>query len=91
MDEYKAVFADVSRELIGFWCSDRYLVYRPDGGEGFDLVLRYDFFEDDLMGDSDYSTMRGLYIDDEFYLAGSSFVLSFSMEDGFRKDSIVKF
>ena len=33
VDEYKAVFADTSRELIGFWCSDRYLVYRPDGGK----------------------------------------------------------
>ncbi len=90
VDEYKAVFADITRQLIGFWCSDRYLVYTPDGGEGFDKVLLYDFFEDDLLSQGDYSSIRGLYIGDEFYLAGPSFVIAFDMRDGFRKDCVLR-
>ena len=90
-EDYKAVFADRARQLAGFWCSDRYLVFRPDGEEGFERVLLYDFLEDDLAGDSDYSQMRGLFIGSEFYLAGNSFVIAFDMEKGFAKDRVLKF
>ena len=91
VDEYKAIFADASRKLVGFWCADRYLVFTPDGTDSFDRVLLYDFMEDGLMNASDYSTMRGLYIGNEFYLAGSSFVTAFDMENSFAKDEILRF
>ena len=90
VEEYKAIFANASKGLVGLWCSDRYLVFAPDGEDGFDLVLLYDFLTDDLMGDSDYRSMRGLYIGNEFYLAGSSFVLAFDMNNDFRKDCVLK-
>ena len=91
VEEYKAIFVNPDRELVGFWCDGRYLVFAPDGAGSFERVLLYDFYEDDLQEDNDYSSMRGLYIGDTFYLAGASGVIAFDMTNDFEKTQVVVF
>ena len=91
VDEYKAIFANPARNLVGFWCEGRYMVFAWDGTDGFERVLLYDFFEDDLQEKNDYNTMRGLYIGDVFYLAGAGSVIAFDMDADFQKTAVVVF
>ena len=90
LEDYKAIFADAGRKLIGFYCGDRYLVYSVTEDNTFERVLLYDFFDDDLQGDSNYDSMRGLYIGDMFYLAGTSYVVAFDMANGFEKAAVLR-
>ena len=90
VDDYKAVFADPSGQLVGFWLSDRYLVYRHTDDGGFERVLLYDYFDDDLQGSADYSDVRGLYIGSTFYIAGGDAAAAFDMEDGFAKIGLLR-
>ena len=86
IENYKCILADASKNLIGFYYSDRYMVYRYDEEQGFSRVLLYDFFEDMINDVSSYDTMRGLYIGDELYLAGADYVIGFDMANGFGKN-----
>ncbi len=90
IENYKAIFADAGKKLLGFCCEDRYLVYRMEDDGSFERVLLYDLFEDSLQGSESFETMRGLYIGSDFYLAGGSFVAKFDMEDGFAKEKVVR-
>ena len=75
--------------MIGFYCDNRYLVFSYDEKTGFTSELIYDFYSDLLVGQADYNTMRGLYIDDTFYLAGNTFLISFDMEKEFEKTEVL--
>ena len=90
LDNYKSIFADAGKRLTGFFVEDHYLLYSVDEENRFERVLLYDFFEDSLQGEVDYSSMRGLYIGDTFYLAGGSFVAAFDMNAGFEKTEVLK-
>ena len=89
IENYKCVFADAGKKLIGFYCQDHYFVYRLTEEKTYERVLLYDFYADDLQGDSDYSEMRGLYIGDTFYLAGGSFVAAFDMGT-FEREAVLR-
>ncbi|MGN0271404.1 MAG: beta-propeller domain-containing protein [Lachnospiraceae bacterium] len=39
LDNYKAIFADKDKSLVGFYHDNRYMVFRYDPQEGFDRVL----------------------------------------------------
>lgn len=91
IDDYKSILVDAEKNLIGFYCDGRYLVYSYDSENGFDRMLVYDFFEDDLMDTAQYDTMRGLYIGDTLYLAGDGFVVSFDLADGCSRQEVFRY
>ena len=91
IDDYKSILVDSTKNLIGFYCDGRYLVYSYDSEKGFQRQLVYDFFEDDLMDVTDFDTMRGLYIGDTLYLAGEGFVVTFDLTDGFSKQTVFRY
>ena len=90
LDNYKAILASGSKNLIGFGYSGRYMVFSFDEEEGFKKVLHYDMLEDMITSDYyDDTSFRGLYIDNELYIAGPGSVTAFDMENGFEKDRVV--
>lgn len=90
IEDYKALLVNPSKNLIGFYCDNRYLVYSYDETSGFTQELVYDFYMDQLTGSADYDTMRGLFIGDMLYLAGETFVISFDMKDSFAKTGVLR-
>ena len=89
LNDYKAFLVSQERQLIGFWISDRYFVYTLSEEGEFVRSLHYDFYEDGLQG-TGYEEIRGLFIGSTFYLAGPEFVVSFDMEDGFKKKDVLR-
>ena len=89
LDDYKTIFARPEKSLTGFFCDDRYMLFRYDEETGLTKVLHYDFYEDMLGGDAECSTTRGVYIGNEMYLAGGSFVVGFDMDNGFEKNLVL--
>ncbi|MCD7957669.1 MAG: beta-propeller domain-containing protein [Lachnospiraceae bacterium] len=89
LSNYKSILADAGKNLIGFYCEDRYFLFSYDEEEGFVQEMIYDFYADQLSGEADSDSMRGLYIGDTFYLAGSSFVISFDIDEGFAKTQVL--
>ena len=81
---YKAVFVDVEKNLFGFAAygdSMKYYMFSYDEADGFREV-----FSRTLSG---YGDIRGLYVNDTFYLVAGNTVQSFTM-NGFEKiDDIV--
>ena len=81
---YKAVFVDVEKNLFGFAAygdSMKYYMFSYDKSDGFREV-----FSRTLSG---YGDIRGLYVNDTFYLVAGNTVQSFTM-NGFEKiDDIV--
>lgn len=83
--DYKAILADPEKNLIGFFCDNRYFVYSYDEEKGFTRELIHDFYSDNLA--VEYDNMRGLYIGDVFYLAGDGFVISLDMKNDFKQET----
>jgi len=81
---YKAVFADAEKNLFGFAAygdSIEYKMFSYDEAEGFKEVFSKEIIN--------YGNIRGLYIEDTFYLVAGNTVESFAM-NGFQKiDDIV--
>lgn len=89
LDNYKAILAQGNKNLIGFCYSGRYMVFSFDEETGFKKVLHYDMLEDMIASEYYDDTFRGLYIDNELYVAGPGSVTAFDMENGFEKDCVV--
>ena len=89
IEDYKAILVQPEKNLIGFYCDNRYLVFSYEEENGFTQELVYDFFSDNLTGQADYYNMRGLYIEDMLYLAGNTFVVTFDMDDSFEKQNVL--
>ncbi len=89
IEDYKSILVSPEKNLIGFFCDDRYLTFSCDEETGFTRVLLYDFYEDMLTEQAEYNNLRGLYIGDDFYLAGDEFVISFDMKNGFEKTGVL--
>lgn len=89
IEDYKAMLVQPEKNLIGFYCDNRYLVFSYEKENGFTQELVYDFFSDNLTGQADYYNMRGLYIEDMLYLAGNTFVVTFDMDDSFEKQNVL--
>lgn len=91
IENYKEILVDPEKNVIGFYCDNRYLVYSYHIDEGFTRELIYDFYTDDLSGAANHYTMRGLYIGNILYLAGNTFVVPFDMENGWTKQELLTF
>lgn len=91
IENYKSILVQPEKNLIGFYCDNRYLLFSYDEEKGFVSELIYDFYSDMLTGQAEYDTMRGLYIEDTFYLAGNTFLVSFDMENDFVKAGLLQF
>ena len=89
IEDYKAIMVSPEKNLFGFFCDDRYLLFSYDAENGFTRELLYDFFADGFSNTAEYNNLRGLYIDDAFYLAGDAFVITFDMENGFEKAAVL--
>ncbi len=89
VEDYKSILADPGKNIIGFYCDNRYLVFSYDETNGFTNELAYDFYSDMLINQAEYDTMRGLYIDDTFYLAGNTFFISFDMKKDYEKTALL--
>ncbi|MEE0693029.1 MAG: beta-propeller domain-containing protein [Lachnospiraceae bacterium] len=89
VEDYKSILADPGKNVIGFYCDNRYLVFSYDETNGFTNELAYDFYSDMLINQAEYDTMRGLYIDDTFYLAGNTFFISFDMKKDYEKTALL--
>ncbi len=89
LSNYKAIFARPEKGLAGFFCDDRYMLFSYDRENGFTKVLHYDYYEDMLGAEADCSGTRGVYIGDEMYLAGGSYVVGFDMANGFEKNLVM--
>ncbi len=50
IDNYKSILIDPQKNVFGFFCGDRYLVFSYDKEKGFVSELIYDFIEDALAG-----------------------------------------
>ena len=90
LNDYKAFLVSPERQLIGFWINDRYFVYTLSEEGEFVRSLHYDFYEDGLQDRCGYEEVRGLFIGTTFYLAGPEFVVSFDMNDGFKKMDVLR-
>lgn len=89
LEDYKAILVSPEKNLIGFLCDNRYMVFSYDEKDGFKRELFYDFYSDLLAGQAQYYNMRGLYIGETLYLAGDTFVITFDMEHGFEKKTLL--
>lgn len=90
INSYKSILVDPSKNLIGFYHDSRYLTFSYDPEKGFSQELVYDFYSDMLVGQADHTNMRGLFVRDDFYLAGENFLAVFDMKNGFEKTGILK-
>ncbi|MCC8138292.1 MAG: beta-propeller domain-containing protein [Clostridiales bacterium] len=91
LSNYKSILVSAGKNIIGFYLNDRFLICSYEEEEGFTQELIYDFYTDGLAGKADSSTMRGLYIGDTLYLAGSTFVIRFDMSSGYEKTQVLTF
>ena len=87
LNNYKTILIDPEKNIFGFTCDNRYLVFSYDDEKGFTCEFIYDFYNDMLNGCSISGARdtRGLYIDDTLYLVSPDVVNSFDMSDGYRK------
>lgn len=49
IEDYKSILVDPQKNLIGFFCDQRYFVYSYDEEAGFQRELLYDFYSEDLV------------------------------------------
>ena len=81
---YKAIFADTEKNLFGFMGYGdeiKYYMYSYDETEGFKEVFSKEMIN--------YGNVRGMYVEDRFYLVANNTVEVFTL-DGFEKlDDIV--
>lgn len=85
LEDYKSILMDPEKNIFGFTCDNRYLVFSYNEKEGFVNEFLYDFYQDTLKGypsSSEYDT-RGIYINDTFYLIRPEVATSFDMENDF--------
>ena len=89
IEDYKSILVSPQRNLIGFFCNERYMVFSYQEGTGFSRELLYDYYEDMLNGTVQYDQMRGLFVQEELYLAGNTGVIGFDMADQYRKNLVL--
>lgn len=87
LNNYKSILIDPEKNIFGFTCNDRYLVFSYDEKKGFVKKFLYDFYNDMLNGYNGSGTgdTRGLYIDDTLYLVRPDVVNAFDMKNGYQQ------
>lgn len=87
LGNYKAVMINAEKNLFGFVCDDNYFVFSYDEENGFENRFAYNLTEGGQQGlwNRSFEDVRGLYIEETFYLTDSDAVSSFDMENGFAQ------
>lgn len=78
---YKAIMIDPEKNLFGFACDTNYLLFSYDEERGFINHLTYNMSKGKDSSYGWYEDVRGLYIEDTFYLADADQILAFDLED----------
>lgn len=89
LSNYKAVMISPEKNLFGFVCDNNYLVFTCDEQEGFQNLLSYNLSEGESLPGYYYwyehDDVRGVYIEDTFYLVQSDKIRAFDMENAFTQ------
>lgn len=87
LNNYRSILIDPEKNIFGFTCDNRYLVFSYEEEKGFVNELIYDFYNDMLNGynGSDTNDTRGLYINDTLYLVRPDVVNAFDMKNNYQK------
>ena len=90
LDDYKAILVDTEKNLIGFSVEDyknnvynyNYLIFSYSEKDGFVKKLDYDFTQASYIYPNN---VRGIYINSLFYIVRESEIVSFDMDNDFKK------
>lgn len=82
---YKAAMIDPGKNVFGFMCDSKYMVFTYDPESGFENVFAEDL-KDAYYSSYYYGTngMRGCYIGDTFYLIGGGQIRVYDMADHYN-------
>jgi uncharacterized secreted protein with C-terminal beta-propeller domain len=83
---HKAILVDARKSLIAFPADEYYMVYGYDSKTGFERLARITL-TGGATGDGYYwyEGLRGMFIDDVFYVIAPNSITAFDMNDGFAK------
>lgn len=88
MENHKAILVDDRKSLIAFPADGSYFIYHYGNGTGFSLKAQIDL-QETASSSVLLNDLRGLFIDDVFYVVGPNTVHSYDMTNGFsRIDSV---
>nr|WP_296906453.1 beta-propeller domain-containing protein [uncultured Marvinbryantia sp.] len=93
LDNYKAILVNPEKNLLGFVCDDNYLVFSYDEEKGFENLLTYNLSQGERQQSYwyAYDDVRGLYINDSFYLAASDIIRAFDITESFEQKAKLEF
>lgn len=93
--DYKAILIDPEKNLFGLVCDDKYMVFSYHEKKGFENLLTYHLEADGNTGFygwyDDGSDIRGVYINDTFYLAERDVLRAFDMKNDFEQKAKLEF
>lgn len=91
LSNYKAVMISPQKNLFGFVCDGNYLVFTYDAQDGFRNLLSYNLMEGEDESGGYYwykfEDVRGLFIEDTFYLTDTGEVRAFDMTKEFAQEA----
>ncbi len=90
INDYKSIFVSPEKGLFGFYYSDHYLLYSYQEDDGFSSENICDLLPITLTEGKNSGDVRGLYIGEEFYITGDSYVLGFSLIGDTAKDLLLR-
>ena len=92
-DNYKAILVNPEKNLLGFVCDDNYLVFSYDEEKGFENLLTYNLSQGERQQSYwyAYDDVRGIYINDSFYIAASDIIRAFDITESFGQKAKLEF
>jgi uncharacterized secreted protein with C-terminal beta-propeller domain len=81
-DNHKAILVDSRKGLIAFPAEGEYAIMKYDEGNGFSRVMDISLNSDG--SGSWYSGLRGMFIDDVFYVIAPDSIHTYDMNEGFK-------
>ncbi|MDR3305084.1 MAG: beta-propeller domain-containing protein [Clostridiales Family XIII bacterium] len=79
---HKAILVDARKSLIAFPSEDSYLIYSYDAASGFSKTAQIDI-DRAASDDYNYIEIRGLFIEDVFYVVSPNSIKAYDMANGF--------
>ena len=86
---HKSILVSADRSLVAFPSYDSYFIFEYQGDNGFQLLKQVKIDAASLAAGYYYGTMRGLYIDQYFYIFTGSQMISLDM-DGYAVTDTLK-
>ena len=82
----KAILVSADKALIAFPADGKYFVCGYDDAAGFSKIAELKFADEDAV----WSEIRGLIIDDTFYVISPDNIFSYAIGDGFRQSGSLR-